>query len=921
MPMLRMLCVLVVVGLTLYACPAPTPPDKEKTQSENVQPPGEKTNKDASVTPEKALPEPTVKEGTPDPVDQPPTYECTSARDCPNGDCVKGKCVKAEVCQAFDECGKDHRCFEGRCIVRCNKDTECLIKGHVCIDGICHDPKWKKGKAPHADGPKKTPVRVGLGVAKLDFPLGVSMAGFGFRPGAKGPYAKALGASTGMYDRFDVKVLIVDNGVDQVVLIRSPLVFSTDFLLTQIVQSVIEKTGVDLSNKIIMTSTHSHSAPARFWNLLPNLNFGTFGGGEFLPEVFRRLRRSFTNAILQAQKSLAPGKIGYVIDPNFDPKNHIFSDRRGENAPYKEPRLLVLKAENAKGEPLAVLVSFPMHGIISSNTMLTNDASGGLEFKLQDRLAAIEKKHVEVFFMQGPAGDVSPRGDRLGHKQTQQMQVLGTLAADHIATLYSKIQTKSDLDVEIVNRRIPLTYKDIGYKKDEFFAWIGGEKQAYRFGAFQCVSKGFPHDSGKRHKDGELKCIFSMEKLHGAAAPQFSKTRMTAARIGDLVLATFPGESTSHIARRLREGVKKKVGDKIKDMIVLGYSQDHQMYIVGEADWWRGGYEASTNIWGPKVGEYFLRHAIELATQLTTPEKEKNNTGILPIDFYKLDLTTTVPRKQTPGAGTVTVQPPKQYKRMAAPFKFTIQGGFHGVDNPHVVLQREVKGTFEDYKRVGGRVYDEFDYRMMMTFAVKDNKNLYTFHFMELESFPTGTYRFRFEGTQWDGSKRASYKGNTDAFKIVASDQLRILGLQYKNKELHGWIAYPKGTNDDGKSALSKLEAVGHRLRSHLVPWQVGGPLAETAKVKLNIKIEQGGKVIETLTSDKLNVRSEIDRSFVVARDAKGKETKQTKKALSSGFKLATKTPLTSGAYQVTVTIEDEHGNTGTWGPKELVVP
>lgn len=910
MYVVRWLLFLCLIGYGVVACD-PTKPGQD----------GEVVS-DASPTDKPVTPTDTVADTKTDaapPKDEPAGKSCNGPRDCPDGDCQAGKCVKAEFCSSHDDCPSTHLCFEDtRCVKRCEKDTECLT-GNVCIDGICHKPKWKTAKPPYDGTGTKKPLRVGMAVVKMDFPMGISMAGFGFRPGSRGPYASSLGASTGMYDRFDVKVIVLDNGVEQIVLVRSPLVFTTDYMVTQIAQSIIEKEGVDLSNKILMTSTHSHSAPARFWNLLPKLNFGSFGGGDFLPESFRRLRDSFVNAIVQARKNLQDGKIGYVIDPNFDPENVIFSDRRGENAPYKEPRLLVMKVEKADGTPLAVLVNYPMHGIISSNTMLTNDASGGLEFKLQDRLEALEKKRIEVFFMQGAAGDVSPRGDRMGHKSTQQMQMLGHLASNHIEKLYKTIKTSSDIDLEFINRRVPITYQDLGYKTPEFHELKQGEKKPYRYGAFQCVGKGTPHDQPPKYKDGEYGCLFSVEVLHNASVPQFSKTRLSALRIGGLVIATFPGENTSHIARRLREEVEKKTNGKLKDIIVMGYSQDHQLYIVGEKDWKQGGYEASTTIWGPKVGEYLLKNAIELTSQLATTEKEKNDTGILPIDFYGMDLSPNIPRKETPNAGKIATQPPKEYKLMEPAMTFTVNGGFQGVDNPHVVLQRENNGKFEDVKRIGGRLYDEFDYRMMMTFEVKGGDYLYTYHFMELEDFPTGTYRFRVEGTKWEGGKRATYTVNTDSFAIVASDKIRVYNVTSDGKTINAWFAYPAGSNDDGKSELLKLERAGHRLRSPLVPWQVGGPIAENAKVEVNIKIEQGGKEIDNLSVTALNKREKIDIPYATKRGKDGKETTDKINALASGVSATPKQALAAGTYQVTITIKDQHGNTGSWSADVVV--
>lgn len=907
--MIRVFYCLCLVAALVAAGGCPAPPPDQDGQIQNDASPTDQT--------------PDTPKADTAPAEKPAGKSCMTSRDCPGADCVKNACVKAEACSDSSDCPDTHICFdESHCVLRCLKDTMCE-KGYVCTNGICHKPEWKTGKAPNEGNTQKQPLKVGVGVSKLDFPLGVSMAGYGFRRGATSPYAQSLGASTGMYDRFDVKAVMLDNNVERLVLIRSPLIFSTDYLVTQVIQGVIEKTGVDYTGKLILTSTHSHSAPARFWNLLPGLGFGLLGGGDFMPEVFSRLRDSFVNAIVNAEKSLEPGKVGYAIDPNFDPENLIFSDRRGENPNYKEPRLMVMKVEKADGTPIAVVVNFPMHGTINpfESSILTNDAAGGLEFKLQDTLEALEKKRIEVMFMQGAAGDVSPRGDRMGHKTTQQMQMLGTLASAHIEKLYKTIKTSSDVELEITNKRVPITYEDLGYKNGEFYTTSGGGKTPYRFGAFQCVEKGTPADQPPTHKDGSYGCLFSVENLNGAAIPQFNKTRLTAARIGGLVIATFPGENTSHLARRLREGVEKQTNGALKDIVVFGYSQDHQLYIVGETDWFHGGYEASTSIWGPKAGEYLLKNAIELTSQLATKEKEANDTGILPIDFYKLDLTPIAPRKETPGAGTIEQQPAKEYMRMGFDsLSFILEGGYFGIDNPHVVLQKEANGTFEDVKRTGDRLYDEFDYRIIMTFREFKGRSLYTYSFAELQDFPTGKYRFRIEGSKWDGSKRVPYTATTDAFDIIASDQIKLWDVTLDGKEIKAWASYPASSNDDGKSELTSLQRKGHRLRSSLVPWEVGGPMPETGTFDIKVTIAQGGNTVETLTLDKMTLREKRAIPYVTKRDKEGKETTATKEALASGFNIPTTQTLAAGTYQVTIEFKDPYGNTGKWGPKDVTV-
>ncbi|MCB9638173.1 MAG: neutral/alkaline non-lysosomal ceramidase N-terminal domain-containing protein [Myxococcales bacterium] len=849
--------------------------------------------------------------------------QCVAARDCSGSeDCVEGKCVKTTSCKTFADCQETHTCYKSRCVTRCDVDTDCPAQ-HVCTYGQCHKPVWKTADPPNKDSTTPKAIQAGLGLAHLDVPLGISMAGYGLRVGPTSPYAESLGATTGQYDRFYIKALALDDGVKRVILVRSPMCWVSDFLHQHITQYIIDKIGVDLSNSLIITATHTHSGPGRFWNLLPGKSLGFLGYGEFLPEGFRRIVASFGDAIIAANKDLKPARFGYAVDPNFDQAGEIFSDRRGASPSEKHPILTVMRIDREDGTPLAVLFSFPMHGIIHefNNFSLTQDAAGGAEMGVQDFFEQRTQKRIEAFFMQGPAGDVSPRGDKKRHKDIRRMQMIGALTAPSIWKMYDQIQPKTDIRLDIVNKRIGISRKLIGYKDDEFYEDKDGKKMPYRFGGLKCVDQAFDYNKepDKKHEDGHLGCVLNIEMINdGTPVPQFAKTRLTAAKIGDLVVATFPGEATSFLARRLRRDLDTLSGGKLKDLLVLGYSQDHHFYLLEEQDWWRGGYEASMNIWGPRFGEYLEKNLSELANQLWMDKKPDNATGILPQDFFELDLSPTVAREKTPTAGQIVQQPPKTYMRLENPLTFVLSGGFLGVDNPYVVLQKQDGGSFKDVERIAGRIYDDSTHRIIMSFTKKDSAWHYTFSFEELQDFPTGTYRFRVEGKQWDGEKIVPYTAETDAFEIKETDKIQLWNPQVKDKKLEIFVGYPAGTNDDGTTAFEKLIAVGHRLRSSLTHWAAPKPIDQPDKASAQIVITQGGTQVLS-QSAQLKEAEERELTVVTSRDKEGKTTTENQTGLVSVLSFDI-TSLATGTYQVEISFTDAHGNKGTW-KKDLDVP
>ena len=864
-------------------------------------------------------------EATPDGGLQEEKPQCIAPRDCPAQDCIAGKCVDAPSCTKQEDCDATKMCWRSRCVSRCEIDTDCPAE-HVCTYGQCHKPVWKRGIPPNEGASQRKPLQAGLGIVPLDMPLGISMAGYGLRVGPTSPYAEALGASTGQYDRFYVKALALDDGLHRVILVRSPMCWVSDFLQTQIVQYIIEKTGIDFSKNLIITATHTHSGPARFWNLLPEKKLGFLGYDEFLPEAFRRIAHSFAEAIIAAHNDLKPAKLGYAVDKNFDPDDKIFSDRRGASPREKHGILTVIRVDREDGTPLAALMSFPMHGIIGSfnKFFLTQDAAGGLEMAFEEYAEERLGKRIEAFFMQGPAGDVSPRAGHLGHEDIQRMQLLGHTAAPPIWQLYQGITTKNDIPLGIVNQRVGISRKLIGYNDDEFYEEKDGKKMPYRFGGLKCVDQAFDYNKEpeKRHQDGKLGCVLVVEMLNdGAPIPQFTKTHLTVAKIGDLTLATFPGEATSFLGLKLRKALEERSGGKIKDLVVLGYSQDHHFYLLDEEDWWRGGYEASMNIWGPRFGDYILKHVTELALKLTAEKPTEETTGILPQDFYQLDLSPTVPREKTPQAGKIIQQPPSSYKRLDLPMRFILSGGFLGVDNPTAILQRQEGGSFRDVTiNATGRLYDDSSHRIIMSYEKKDSEWHYSFWFEEGEGFPEGVYRFRVAGQQWDGEKIVPYQTETQSFTVEATDKLRLWGAALDAGSLRVFVGYPPASNDDGKTPFQKLERMGHRLRSTVSYWSAPSAITKLDGIAASITVSQGGTAVLSLSSDKIDAPQELDIDIPTARQADGTTPTERRKTTVSSLRFDLSS-LPSGTYQIKITFTDAFNNQGLWQDDAFVIP
>lgn len=651
------------------------------------------------------------------------------------------------------------------------------------------------------------PLRAGVAEGFLDFPVGVSMAGFGGRPGGKSPYNSALGASAGFYNRLRVKALSLSNGGETIVIVKTPLIFPTLYLYEKITEKLKSDYGLDLWNNIILTSTHTHSGPARFWRLLEG--FGAFGLDESSGEIFKRLVDSITPVIASAVNSMEPARFGYGINKRFDPEDRINRDRRceddniytdlsntdvylrGDTYKTKDNSLVVIRIEKENGEPLAVVVNFGMHGTVFEDENFTEDAPGAVEYGVEDAFGR-RGKQIVALFVQGAGGDVSPAGDFLGHSHTQQLEMIGNAIAEKVLALWDSITTTDIIPMEIVNERVDISRESIGYSDDEFVNYKG---EPYKFGAFGCGgNEGAPGvDCGNPETkliDGSLPCIFIIEDLITDESSmegfqQFMQTRITAARIGDLFIATLPGEPLSMLANELEKRAREIPG--IRDVTTFGYAQDHQLYLSTEEEWWQGGYEAFMNIWGPEFGNFLAEKSLSLLEQVTTPEKEDNSSCEPEPKIYSpLDTTFVTPASSNPEPSPLT-EPKKIYKRFET-VVFEWNGGDPAVDFPVVTVEQERSaGIFETLKGPDLRDYDNTRYYMVTRYravpsyvsnrSATERQHIWRVEWELPRDFGTGRYRFRVKGNYYKNGATNEYTLNSQVFDILPSDGLSVSNL------------------------------------------------------------------------------------------------------------------------------------------------
>lgn len=672
------------------------------------------------------------------------------------------------------------------------------------------------------------PLEAGVAVARLDVPIGVSMGGYGLRAGPRTQYSELLGGSDGYYDWPGVKVLSLKVGDERLVIAKGSICMAFESMRTQIVSQVLDRTGIDLDRSLVLNGTHTHSGPARF---MPGPDIlGLLSMDAYHQEIADRVAGSFTGAIVEALASAVPARIGFGWREPFDPEEVLVMDRRCHNGPgsFKEDRLLVGHVETEDGETMAVLVSMAVHGTHFNETSMTGDVPDGIERWIE----ASYDRPVTAIFLQGAAGDVNPCDTSpFGHTKRQMVDWIGFHVSLAVAEIVETIETDGTPALEVATRRIAFDRETLGYQPGEFGQVLGGKFREYEIGAFQCGVIKHPlqgsvadcDDPETSLVDGYLGCLINLSwPVFEPYVPYYRQVSLTAARIGDQVFFTMPGEITGHLALGTRESIARALAVDIERVNTIGYANSYLFYLTQDWDWMQGGYETEMSLFGPRFGPFLLAEATALAKRLDAPGQDPADS--VPPVVYIRDSTPVEPERSE-GLGDVVEQPAAVLHRFDT-VRFAWLGGHPGVDAFRVRLQHMERDGFADVLRPNGQAYDDAGWETKITHlpnpaygGAPEMESRAFVYLLEWEtSFddPAGELRFHVEGKAVTEAGLVDYELVSNPFEIAPFGNIRLSGLSAEAGE---------GMIEIRVDAAYPRDSLGRRMRSPLGGGARPGPV------------------------------------------------------------------------------------------------
>ena len=640
------------------------------------------------------------------------------------------------------------------------------------------------------------PPVAGAAEGLIHLPVGAPLGGYssrcsllgsdGKQDDRKSVYRTAFSPTTGIVTRPWVKGLWLENGDDALVMFTLDAIYSYDGLVDRVSAELTQATGVDMEGRVVITASHTHNQVANFSD---QVHF-YLGGDKYNREIFERYVEAFVAVGLAAYEGREDASIGTSWIKDWDPDDRVYRDRREDNdeltiwddftpGRYKDPYANILRVDAVDGSPIALVVTFGIHGTIGGgdNPLWSNDSTGGLTTVLQEEF----KEPVVVMHMQGAGGDASPAGR---DHEFARAESIGHYAVDALIQAWEETPTSSEpFQMETASRHISQRHEDIRVTRDGAVDWYyrpfeegyQADDQIYdangdilspideynaKYGAAFCGSDAplipvgnigsqvFPYSAcmDVELMAGVIAGTFKMPvEEFPLPMPESLGAGTTASLLGpiptrtpegevvdrELLVGFFPAEPTAMYSEQWRRRSLAELG--VEMPLLVGYAQDHEGYFLIPEDWLLGGYEPNINVWGPLQAEHVMEGVLTMSQDvLLTPEREDPDPlGIWASTLYEDKPLPTLEPDTTPNAGqALTVAPeyfwmppgmelqlemPETCERVSCSVQLAWQGGDPGVDLPHVELQRQEGGDWVPVTSFSGRVIDEAQPDILLT--------------------------------------------------------------------------------------------------------------------------------------------------------------------------------------------------------------
>ncbi|MBT3982853.1 MAG: alkaline ceramidase [Bacteriovoracaceae bacterium] len=462
----------------------------------------------------------------------------------------------------------------------------------------------------------------------------------------------------GIHGRVYAKAFTLKNGQNIVSIVNLDLGMVSQILKIEVVKSLQKRAaGIFDHKNVLLTATHTHSALGGFFHF----KLYKLAAGGYSPEYLHYLVNQITNAIISSYKKMVPAKVlfkqGLLDGVSFNQSLVPYQN----NPDWKSfPRnynniMSLLRFEDLKKRPLGSLNWFSVHPTTlgKHNKLISGDNKGVASALFEQKMKDRNHPSFIAAFANSDEGDISSdiftahqkrvfseleRVQEIGKRQYKKAIELHDSAITELTNEISSIHTWIKMPSLVVKNQYTSRGDQSLCSPALGHSFVAGSEDGpsevpgfYEGITAELASKlPFPLKGLIRLLSPILKPSKLLKKCHFpkpiliSTGDDVRKNGWTPTtlpfqiiRIGQLALASIPGEMTTMAGRRLRELLKAKLAPiGVKYVVNAGLSNAYSGYITTYEEYQKQHYEGASTHFGPFTLSSYLQIFDQLATSL-----------------------------------------------------------------------------------------------------------------------------------------------------------------------------------------------------------------------------------------------------------------------------------------------------------------
>ena len=251
--------------------------------------------------------------------------------------------------------------------------------------------------------------------------------------------------SRGIHDRIYHRIIALDDGVTQFLLVSSELCLMSPSEYDHVAELLQKKLGINPLN-FWWSVSHTHSAPEVGVPGLLSVFLGDRYNHPIDTGYTNFIEQTLINGIVEARQKLQPAKLGIGWGFSQANINRRALDVDGKASLGLNPdgpvdrRIGLIRLEKQDGTPLALIANYPIHGTVLGhlNLLISGDVAGIVSEYVE------QKSGAPVLFINGAAGNLAPIYSVYPDPKAGHLDQFRVLLGDKILDANKKILSTSD---------------------------------------------------------------------------------------------------------------------------------------------------------------------------------------------------------------------------------------------------------------------------------------------------------------------------------------------------------------------------------------------------------------------------------------------------------------------------------------------